>query len=1130
MSKTKEEILQQSTKEQQDYGNLSPAQKKLMQEKAKQIVKTVQQQMKSNANVFIDVSGKQIKVPVPTSKFRKFLNIMKEFFGVEPSPTEKTKVLTVKEVEKNIPQVVLESTKETIKFIEGINKTLGVWRNFAEFLNTTIGPNSLSAGIISVIESRAVPKEVLPKETPPLKKHRFESDFPTVVYDISDIVYEGISCTIENIFSVQQLEGQDSPSYQYMGGGNISVQINASTVNPNTVGSVESLFSYVTYLARTYRHQISAGFVDIENKILNLLGVHSFLLSGFDSSTVPMFPFLSKMQIRAVAFDKTQKKKEEIERLGVLVDSSSHSAAKDRMSFVGLQQILKETPTYPDLKLPLRETVINWLNAKIEELKIDTSPGAMDMRKSLEEHVKWFVVNIPLGDVQPRNSQGTDLPLKFMGYADPDFYLHSKVLRRTVNNIPLEDIKSESDTSAPKTIIDLIHEGVKSNIKSGLNKETTESPSNTNLSGSFTNNEPIEGEKEAKDILAESGVDVTTPLEATELITRSVVEKKLEEKLASQNVAKVATIANVAKAIPKKDVEETVLETIVTKGLRQAYEIGNLSASDRSDKIRKLTDVRIPAMAWAIQFYASRTWNEFFSKKAGTTNILNFNTNMNHMFNADSGNARKSIAMSREDFIALCFLLTDFLMNYQDPINLADPFSIGTTNLIISIEKGIDHIMQSLMRVNEALDFAEWDSEKAAIFLSSRKDPENSVTLTQVQGGFFQGIAFLHHKLFEKSIGPVSLAISPSKKPFDPIWDNRMTVSRIYPISSKLEYALLLLGGFSTDKDGKFQTDFKFNKPGLLKRDFRGTFENLPGKKAYSNLHAALREDIIAPLGAHTKRYPSVKIIGNDLPSFVNGHFNNFDPNQSSSSSSTAIIDYFRGLGLMGRDKNKNLSPTTDILSFEGIKTILKHIDLEETIVKPNDLHLSAAVEKAQEEAEKVDIEELTKGKVPGSTFVPLPTQANNNPLTNWRAMAEEAFSEAANKRGRFIRTFPTFYILLIDEGPWVYSMRLADLVYKHSGVVSLDVLRDREMVADTCIIQLSNMYESISSQPPEILDFNEVHWFKYLLDFYFQDDIRNKLDQERTRNTETLFLSAGARLHVRMGYGGTADSLPGMF
>lgn len=133
--------------------------------------------------------------------------------------------------------------------------------------------------------------------------------------------------------------------------------------------------------------------------------------------------------------------------------------------------------------------------------------------------------------------------------------------------------------------------------------------------------------------------------------------------------------------------------------------------------------------------------------------------------------------------------------------------------------------------------------------------------------------------------------------------------------------------------------------------------------------------------------------------------------------------------------------------------------------------------------------------------------------------------------RGRMLRAFPTFYMVIIDEGRKIGKFRLHDNFYNTSAISSITIAQSRKIPTDTAEIVMSNFYKSFTTDD-EDLNMNYTANFTDVFDSVWLPTLQSYAEKEDRRRTNTLnvervHLRPGARVHLRIGYGADASHLP---
>lgn len=130
--------------------------------------------------------------------------------------------------------------------------------------------------------------------------------------------------------------------------------------------------------------------------------------------------------------------------------------------------------------------------------------------------------------------------------------------------------------------------------------------------------------------------------------------------------------------------------------------------------------------------------------------------------------------------------------------------------------------------------------------------------------------------------------------------------------------------------------------------------------------------------------------------------------------------------------------------------------------------------------------------------------------------------------RGRLVRAFPTFQMFVIDEGRWMGTYKLWDNLYGYNAIQSIDVHRSRKIAADTAIIKMTNVYSNLTSRPMSDMS-PDTDNYDFWDNLVFQNP-NEKILESRKQLLQAMLLDAGARLHLRIGYGSNVEFLPVVF
>ena len=134
--------------------------------------------------------------------------------------------------------------------------------------------------------------------------------------------------------------------------------------------------------------------------------------------------------------------------------------------------------------------------------------------------------------------------------------------------------------------------------------------------------------------------------------------------------------------------------------------------------------------------------------------------------------------------------------------------------------------------------------------------------------------------------------------------------------------------------------------------------------------------------------------------------------------------------------------------------------------------------------------------------------------------------------RGRMLRAFPVYYLLLIDEGRSYGQWKLHDNFYSTSSLIEMEIAKDRKNPADTAHIVMTNMYGTYATTDEDCNTIYDTNYWDFVTQIFSPSSLykREELRRSVANPMENTKLSQGTRVHIRLGYGANADTLPTVF
>ncbi|MDA0345370.1 MAG: hypothetical protein O3C54_05350, partial [Proteobacteria bacterium] len=144
---------------------------------------------------------------------------------------------------------------------------------------------------------------------------------------------------------------------------------------------------------------------------------------------------------------------------------------------------------------------------------------------------------------------------------------------------------------------------------------------------------------------------------------------------------------------------------------------------------------------------------------------------------------------------------------------------------------------------------------------------------------------------------------------------------------------------------------------------------------------------------------------------------------------------------------------------------------------------------------------------------------------------------------GRMIRAFPTYMLWLIDEGGFFAGVKLFDNFYGLQSIVDFSVVSSEDLLGDTLIFRVSNMYSKLTTRPStEIFNSRREGMDDQPIDFSqgiesivdrtlnIAKNIVSGMRNDYVVDINNIRLKPGVRVHLRCGYGSNPNSLQTIF
>ncbi len=170
--------------------------------------------------------------------------------------------------------------------------------------------------------------------------------------DPTRVVLNGVSVNLSNNFATLQLQMQEDPTYQHIGGGDSFISMQFTVFGEQALHGFKRVLKHVNGLARLENSRGVLGFLGIKNMVTALCGIKYVLPVKWTTEVVEDTPGVYNVALEFTDFDIFQQRREELshEQQQELVDQFSK-----RNPFLRIKQMWGVFNAYPDFPLSVRD-------------------------------------------------------------------------------------------------------------------------------------------------------------------------------------------------------------------------------------------------------------------------------------------------------------------------------------------------------------------------------------------------------------------------------------------------------------------------------------------------------------------------------------------------------------------------------------------------------------------------------------------------------------------------------------------------------------------------------------------------------------------------------------------------------
>lgn len=999
-----------------------------------------------------------------------------------------------------------------------------------------------------------------------LKKSIDIEDGDSIKYDhyaIGAPVVTGITSSYNNIFANMSLKAIDGHAAQYTGGTDSSIDIEM-IAEEETVGALYNLNRLCIKYLLDYRKVIKCSPLRIDNDLTRMLGIHEVIIDALDVNTIPDYPGRYKVLMRLSSVDRTLRNREALTKLK---DIDNASTQKDLLvntkNYFDLKNALGKAELYPDLELPtvkeLEQAGFYFMKHKYQPERVYPDPDFYYIYwyPSIAENIRTSITEF---FENPEN-----FSYNISGDLFQDTYDLSFKMKDNDGNSLFEVIGWDEKTDSYKDMQEKLKNLALTKYKEQLAND--DDPNNDN-------DEPGNAKLKQLEGFADAATNKIEKLNATNKILNKLQEKidfsnydthnintytnvtvKSLDVLDGESDADKLEAANIGINV-KKYIKELLKEPISAKYnekvenvphfVSQKYNAVNITPSQ--GKFTTLIEDSIQKIAGLIlgdeniSFYEQSKYVSHIIKACGVGVMAT-----EGIFNSDqayinqSFNKKKYPETGYPD--SLCYPKAYETVTNENGKTIKRPLCLyedtNTSEMLVAInqeqvDKGVIFGRYGIKKFSGEL-LARMFKSSVAYLTPGFLDPYYNkdvyfamfgekgtdgatfgIREQQYTQGILNNINYAHEAMYRQILVWIYILIDQEAfistaqyhaskliqigKDADKFWDN----DKIEELSKSL---------FDMEEDHFEAPTFTETICNAFKGgSYKKQLDQILGEGKYDELKDGIKDqeerikELLKSIQENSEDYAKSLIVGMFYTAGAVA-MSGFE-----SSIFKAVIE--GNMGVYSDLIAKGLSAITFDNFTEEQKRIARYAQYLNYFFDEDDRYIS-------------------------------------NPLTNvtYNNRVQRAYLKAANdpkqyllhsfydmvmndKRGSMARAFPTYYMLLIDEGRNIGLWKLQDNFYDMNSIIEFEVVKSRKIAADTARIVMTNMYGTFNTD-----DVDQKDEYEYTLrdiwnsvfsprSYYQEEYIRRK----DAREVNTTKMQPGARVHLRMGYSSNAAELPIVF
>ena len=933
------------------------------------------------------------------------------------------------------------------------------------------------------------------KKVSDLKQSIDWEDMNTIKFDlfIKDALVTDFAATLCNTFTKLTASADDDISPQYLGGQDVKLSWAITTKDEGIVSKFKSLPALSAYYIRNYRQVISTCAIKIDSEFTRMIGVNEINIDSVSVETTERFPGVFTIRVNATSVDRTMRNKEALRLLEQDNQGLSYGEMRKQIKirhFMNINAELAKAELYPDLELPTVKDLgkLGWRFLRYRNKERDESNYFIDpdfyfvYPNSTMARALLAAIDTAFNDSIPDDSM-TTINVDNQGGISKFSKKTGGYIKGSGNDIVnrrIKDREKQVEELKKNDALGYVYKQLPLLVTLPFGCWSV----SKNIQCTFLESYYY------KDYLASTQkIKTTDNLNEVDLPKGEVLFKKIDTMAKeiydylTNNAIKESDINEGSRKYAIQDfVSQNIIPILRKNGLlgTTLYD-SNYSLTTNGELLKSIINIFLAAadaLTSACEYNESTNQRYYYPKAAN---------------GEDSYNTKIAIWKTNEDYVGLT--IDQKVISDTKEFNIDDMIKFGVYNIG---KYNYSEFMKVLPQDEAAKIKVEESGGKTFVidpYYRTKQDEQKEYLTKCASNSRYCAVAFCRNAMWYMYLMMKNYIMPSIEYDF-----KRESVNDSIKASESAESWVKSRASTTTTKDNSSDN------------------QSDEAKQSQENVAKAqtMMKSIRAFMEANGRSFDAGKFFAPVILAILEEGFGN-----------NSMYDLFF------KRNYKELNKIVRVVMTAKYNTVQPSVQT----FKNRQIILRKFLLALVGYGEITSKDYLSRANTanPPSMFLnacneTLSLKACNDPNTYMR----DSFFDMCrfDCRGRMLRAFPTFYMLFLDEGREVGLWKLHDNFYNTNAIHDIQIVKSRKIPADTCIITLSNMFQTFTTNDEDATINYKGNWGILFDNIFNQKQVAEDAELRRLAayKINRAKLQPGIRIHVRLGYGSNAAEIPGVF